>query len=280
MPATRVPNRLPPVARPRALIVALILVQVGAISLLAWGVAETYESVIRHSGLARFDQPMLDWMIAHRTVDRNQWITLFTTFGGPIITPIVAAAVMIVLALKWRSWTPVVMVLVAGAGSLAMTVIGKDYVARVRPPHELAVPPYEWSPSFPSGHALNSMALGGVIAYLICIHLTRTLGRVLVIIVALAYSLAMGASRIYLGHHWLTDVVTGWLLGLLWLLMVIAGHRIGHRIVHHGPAPADPESSAPPQGQLDEGRRGGGGIEVAPGEILDPGRGPGDRERA
>lgn len=232
---------MPAVSRPRALIVALILVEVGVISLLSWGVAETYEAVIRHSGLARFDQPALDWMIGHRTPERNQLITLFTTFGGPIVTPIVAAAVMIVLALKWRSWTPVVMVLVAGAGSLAMTVIGKDYVARVRPPHELAVPPYEWSPSFPSGHALNSMALGGVIAYLICIHLTRTLGRVLVIIVALAYSLAMGASRIYLGHHWLTDVVTGWLLGLLWLLMVIAGHRVARRIVHARPSETEPQ---------------------------------------
>lgn len=226
--------------RPRALIVLLALVQVGVISVLTWGVAETYEAVVRNSGLARFDQPALDWMIGHRSPERNQLITLFTTFGGPIITPIVAAVVMIVLAVKWHSWTPVVMVLVAGAGSLAMTVIGKNYVERVRPPHELAVPPYEFSPSFPSGHALNSMALGGVIAYLICGHLTRRLGQALIVVVALAYSLAMGTSRIYLGHHWLTDVVTGWMLGVIWLLMVIIGHRLARRIVRGSAVSAEP----------------------------------------
>ncbi|NNG18330.1 phosphatase PAP2 family protein [Naumannella sp. ID2617S] len=219
------------VQRPRALILLLALVEIGVISLLAWAVAETYEGVARQGGLASLDHPALEWMIGHRTTGRNQLITLFTTFGGPLITPIVAVAVMIVLAYIWRSWTPVVMVLVAGAGSLAMTVIGKDYVARVRPPHELAVPPYEFSPSFPSGHSLNSMALGGAIAYLICLHLTRNLGRALVILIGLGYSLAMGVSRIYLGHHWLTDVVTGWLLGLIWLLMVIAGHRLGRGIL-------------------------------------------------
>lgn len=40
------------------------------------------------------------------------------------------------------------------------------------------------------------------------------------------FALAMGLSRVYLGHHWLTDVLVAWALGLGWLTVVITAHRL------------------------------------------------------
>ena len=45
-------------------------------------------------------------------------------------------------------------------------------------------------------------------------------------IAAIIWALAMGLSRVFLGHHWLTDVIFAWLLGAAWLTLVITSHRL------------------------------------------------------
>jgi undecaprenyl-diphosphatase len=50
--------------------------------------------------------------------------------------------------------------------------------------------------------------------------------RVLTITVAIVFAVTIGLSRVYLGHHWFTDVLVAWVLGAAWLAVVITAHRL------------------------------------------------------
>ncbi len=187
---------------------------------------EVYEAVVDHNGISTIDQPVLDLAVRSRTPWLNDAVTWFTDIGGPVGMPILAAVVVGGLALHWRTWTPVVLILVGAAGALLMTLAAKHLAARVRPPTALAVPPFESSPSFPSGHTLNTTVVTALVVYLLLLRSTAVWHRVLALLVGGLFVLAMGLSRVFLGHHWLTDVIAGWALGLAWALAVITAHRL------------------------------------------------------
>jgi undecaprenyl-diphosphatase len=188
--------------------------------------AAIYDAVAENDGISRLDQPALDRAIALRTPTNMQWATWFTHLGGPIGMTVIASLLTFVMVWRWRSRTPLVLMLIATAGSLLMTNVGKAIVGRPRPPLVEAVPPYEYAFSFPSGHTLNSTVIAGVVAYLLLRRLRTTWARTLTVVLALSWAVVMGLSRVFLGHHWLTDVVFAWLLGIAWLALIITAHRL------------------------------------------------------
>ncbi len=208
-------------------VLVLIALAGGGIAIgLASAFAEIYEMVVEDGGVNLIDQPLLAWIVAHRTPGLNEAVTIFTTSGGPFWMPVITTAATALLAWKLRSWTPVIVMLIAVAGSLAMTVVGKAVVGRHRPPRIEAIPPYESSASFPSGHSLNSMVITAVIVYFLLTYLVSVIARLAALVVGGVYAAAMGLSRVYLGHHWLSDVVAAWALGLCWVGLLITAHRL------------------------------------------------------
>lgn len=205
----------------------LTLVVGGAIAVVLTSAAgEVYEGVVDSGGIARLDEPVLDTMVGLRSPGLDAWMTRLTDLGGVVGMPLLAVASVIAMALWWRRWTPIVLMLAAALGSLLMTVTGKELTGRSRPPLELAVPPFESSPSFPSGHTLNATVVVGLVVYLLLIRLANTRGQLLIVLVGGVFVLTMGISRVYLGHHWLSDVIAAWLFGLGWLTVVVTAHRI------------------------------------------------------
>jgi undecaprenyl-diphosphatase len=188
--------------------------------------AEVYAAVTENDGVAALDQPVLEQAVRWRSPGLDTAVTAFTDVGGTTGMPVLVAVVVLAMVVVWRTWTPVLLTLVAAAGSLAMTATGKELIGRARPPLHLAVPPYESSPSFPSGHTLNSTVLIGVLVYVALLHLERVRARTAVVVAGGAFVVAMGLSRVFLGHHWLTDVMVGWTLGLAWLVVVVTAHRL------------------------------------------------------
>ena len=106
---------------------------------------------------------------------------------------------------------------VAIGGSVALNGIMKVVVHRPRPvlPWAHVLPDY----SFPSGHTMNSLVFYLAIALIVWARLGRRAGS-LAVAVALLIAVAVGFSRIYLGYHYLSDVVGGFAAGLAWLLVV------------------------------------------------------------
>ncbi|HET6269128.1 MAG TPA: phosphatase PAP2 family protein [Arthrobacter sp.] len=202
--------------------------------------AEVYDNVVDEAGLANLDRPALALSQDLRTPALDSAVTAFTNIGGGIGMPILASILTAWLTFVTRTWRPLILVAGAAAVSTTATTAGKKLFGRTRPDHADAVAPYETSPSFPSGHTLNSTVVIGVLVYLTCLHLQRTVARVALIAAGVIFVAAMGLSRVFLGHHWMTDVIAAWLLGLAWLGIVILAHRLFHMLrhrAHAGPAP-------------------------------------------
>lgn len=220
--AQRITKLLGPYA---ALVITLGVGLVVAVAL-AVAFGEVYESVIEADGVAGLDHPVLEAAKSVRSPALDTITTAYTNIGGTVGMPIIAVGIMIFLAVKRKSWTPVILMLAAGLGSLLMTVLGKPLFGRTRPDLSDAIPPFEHSASFPSGHSLNSIVIAGIVAYLVILRVKTAKGRFITIALATVFALTMGLSRVYLGHHWLTDVLAAWALGIAWLSLVITAHRL------------------------------------------------------
>lgn len=211
---------------PYAALIVTLLVGAGIAFALSAVAVQVYDAVTDEDGVAGVDQPLLDLALGLRNPTAETVVTLFTDLAGTTIMPIIAVGTALILGVHRRSWTPVALIVASGGGSLLMTVAGKELIQRERPPLADAVPPFEHSPSFPSGHTLNAVAVVGVIAYLLMLRRSTARARVALAIGAVLFAAFVGLSRVYLGHHWFTDVLSGWALGAAWLALVITAHRL------------------------------------------------------
>lgn len=139
-----------------------------------------------------------------------------SALGSTVTIGLVSAAVAGHLLLS-RNVHALGFVIVSVSGGMALSSILKHFFDRPRP--EL-VPPltYVASASFPSGHAMLAavfyLTLGALLARLV-LPLNE---RIYVLIIALLLTFLVGVSRVYLGVHYPTDVLAGWLAGLAWAM--------------------------------------------------------------
>ena len=126
-------------------------------------------------------------------------------------------------------------------GSTVLTSVLKALIGRARPDTALVLGPVTETFAFPSGHTLNSTVFFLTLAALVCARISSRRTRTAVLAVAVVISIGIGLSRVYLGYHWATDVVAGWTVAIVWLVIVLnAAAFIRNRLDQRrdGPAPA------------------------------------------
>lgn len=148
-----------------------------------------------------------------------QFVTNLGNFGVQITVAALCGIYLLVIG-KARSALVVALSLL----SYPLNVFMKNSVDRLRP-HSALIQIISPSGgfSFPSGHAMISMAVYGTVAYLLWVYLRSS--RAFIVLFAALVIFLIGVSRIYLGVHWMTDVIGGWLGGLLILLILVQLHR-------------------------------------------------------
>lgn len=115
------------------------------------------------------------------------------------------------------------MIFTSGFGIYALGIFFKTFVARPRPDSNLIIQMVrEVKPdSFPSGHVLQFIGLYGFLIFLIYTKFRKNLLQKILVGLFSVMILAIGVSRIYLGAHWFSDVLGSYLLGSIWLLIMV-----------------------------------------------------------
>lgn len=174
--------------------------------------------------LSAADPQVLDDMVAARSPTLTPIFEALTTIGSlPVVVTMTA---LVIAGLAWRrAWSQAAFVAVAMAGSAALTVGLKALVARHRPDSSFMLDGPDPEFSFPSGHTLNSSVFLLVVVWLVLRHTHRVGVRALTIAGAAALALGIGVSRLYLGYHWMTDVLAGWVLAPPWVALLTLAPR-------------------------------------------------------
>ena len=165
----------------------------------------------------------MDYFVSQQMnmLDRPSLVNFFifiTSFGSTAISCLI---VILVCVICWIIRQPYILIglLVSTIGSSIFTFLSKLLFHRVRPVDALLL---EQSYSFPSGHATIAVALYGFLAYLTIRFSSNFTRQVRIFFTMFLFAVLLGLSRMVLNEHYLSDVLGGFLVGILWLIISIS----------------------------------------------------------
>jgi len=177
--------------------------------------AHLTEDYLTGDPIVRWDVRFAVWLHEHASAPLVRVFDLITLAGNSVVLFVIVAAIGIVLLRRKRPNEAAVIAL-AFAGSALVNALLKLAFHRPRP--ELAFVHLD-TYSFPSGHAAVSTATFTTIAFLLGRRYRSLRTRVLIAVGTLAAILLVGFSRLYLGAHYLSDVLAGISVGFAWSML-------------------------------------------------------------
>lgn len=212
-------RRLPPGVRafgPGLLVSALAL----------WGFIGILDGVLEKDAFEHWDQPVLEWLSTHRSPALTGAMTVITNVFGPVLLPLLIAVGAAVWAWRTRKWLDPLLLVGAMVLSTVISTTVKVIIGRARPEEAFQlIPGLEHSFSFPSGHTTGAATLVLVTAYLTWRGRRSRRAFIAWSLTAVTVVACVGGSRLYLGYHFLSDVLAGACVGLLVLGLVVGLDR-------------------------------------------------------
>ncbi len=215
-----------------------LLLAAMAVSAAAWGFGSLWDAVEdQHTG--GFDRAVLLFfrVPGYPAVPAGpRWVQEctrdITALGGFTVLTLISILAVAILVMKRRRLQASIFAITVLAGQAFAEVI-KAIAARPRPD---IVTRFDivYSSSFPSGHSTMAPVVYLTLAVILAAGEPRRDVRVLVFACAVALTLAVGVSRVYLGVHWPTDVLAGWALGGAIALVAMTALRLTARKLHQG----------------------------------------------
>jgi len=182
------------------------------------------------SALAAIDKSFHDWAVRERSGGATLFFVTMTQIGGPIgvAAELIIVAIILAVRRRWR-WL-IYLVITAGGGGLLNLEL-KHYFARARPDvAEMLRRANGYS--FPSGHAMGSAVAYGALAYLAFRAIRSWPAKTAVIAFLYTLIAAVALSRVYLGVHWISDVLAGVTVGTVWVTVTTVAYETMRRIRH------------------------------------------------
>ena len=227
----------------RAVLPGALLVMLGTAAFLG-----LLDGVQEQDDLTTLDRPVLEFLVGVRSGAVTGALAALTFVTGPSVLPVIVLVACVAWGLVRRErWRPLLLA-AAMIGSTLLSLAVKGLVARPRPPEEtMFIPGAETTGSFPSGHTIGTATFLLVAGYLV---VSRHWRRAAVLGWAVGALVGIGAvalSRLYLGYHFLTDVLAAAGLAVVVVGVVTAVDRLH---VLHGLPASEPEPgwdpAAPP----------------------------------
>jgi undecaprenyl-diphosphatase len=198
----------------------MVMILVGS-----WVFGLIVDGVIDRDDLAGNDDSITGWLVANRTGWLTAVMRVVTGLGGLWFAAPLVALAAVLLSGPWGRWrTAALMIGITGGTSLLVNAT-KLLIARPRPTLAEVVATATGY-AFPSGHSAQAVAAYGSLAYLVTLRWRGRLARVLAWTGAAAIAVVVGFSRLYLGVHWLTDVLGGFLVAAIWMTAVLAAVNV------------------------------------------------------
>lgn len=181
-----------------------------------WAFISLTDEVVEGESRA-FDRRVLLWIHSTFPGWLNEPMLIITALGYYwLVLPLLAVVAFLFFRRGWR--LSAILLVVSTAGSIVLTTVLKDVFQRARP--ELFNSGYHASYySFPSGHATVAVGFYGMLTVILAYRL-KGIARWAVALSGVVVVLLIGFSRLYLGVHYPTDVLAGYLSALLWLVCV------------------------------------------------------------